>query len=152
MNRLERGCSILLPVMIASLILLLLSALADIASAQIPARVETPYTLMDAESRTFIEGGVEYPLRGNGPLVGYAYLFYTRPHFLDDDLYLRVVVPPGYFISELVKDHCRSQNSTVGIGVSGGFFAESQTEFLDGHYERDQSFNGDSAGGTLAYY
>jgi hypothetical protein len=53
--------------MIASLILLLLSAAVDVASAQLPARVETPYTLMDAESRIFLEGGVEYPLRGNGP-------------------------------------------------------------------------------------
>jgi hypothetical protein len=143
---------ILRPVVIAPLILLLLSAPADIATAQIPARVETPYTLIDAESRTFFEGGVEYPLRGNGPLTGYGYLFYTRPYFLDKDLYLRLVIPPGYLISELVKDHWPSQNSAVGIGISGGVWAESQSEFLDGHYEKDQSFNGDSAGGTLAYY
>jgi hypothetical protein len=152
MNWREEGYLILRPIMIAPLILLLICAPAHIASAQLPARVETPYTLIDAESRTFIEGGVETPLKGNGPLTGYGYLFYTRPHFLDQDLYLRVVVPPGYFISELIKDHWPSQNSAVGIGLSGGFFAESQTEFLDGHYEKDQSFNGDSAGGTLAYY
>jgi len=59
-----------------ALLILLLSALVDIASAQVPARVETPYTLMDAESRTNIEGGVEIPLRGNGPLTGYALLVY----------------------------------------------------------------------------
>jgi hypothetical protein len=70
----------------------------------IPARVETPYTLMDYETRTYIEGGGEIPLRGNGPLTGYAYIFLTRPHFLDKDLYLRVVIPPGYFISELIRD------------------------------------------------
>ena len=34
-----------------------------------------------------------------------------RPHFLGEDLYLRLVVPPGYFISELVLDHWPSQNS-----------------------------------------
>jgi hypothetical protein len=51
---------------------LLLSIFVNIASAQIPARVETPYTLMDAERRTNIEGGVEIPLRGNGLLTGYA--------------------------------------------------------------------------------
>jgi hypothetical protein len=152
MNWREEGYLSLRPVVIAPLVLLLLSAPADIASAQIPARVETPYSLIDAESRTFIEGGIETPLKGNGPLTGYGYLFYTRPHFLDEDLYLRLVIPPGYLISELVKDHWPSQNSAVGIGVSGGFFAESQTEFQDGHYEKDQSFNGDSAGGTLAYY
>ncbi|HEY8202003.1 MAG TPA: hypothetical protein VII47_11690, partial [Actinomycetota bacterium] len=73
---------------IAPLILLLLSVPVGIASAQFPARVGTPYTLMDAESRTYLEGGAETPLRGNGPLTGYAYLFLTRPHFLDQDLYL----------------------------------------------------------------
>jgi hypothetical protein len=139
-------------VAVAPLILLLLSTLVDIASAQVPARVETPYTLMDAESRTNIEGGVEVPLRGNGPVTGYAYLFTTRAHVLDEDLYLRLVIPPGYLISELILDHWPSQNSALGVGVSGGFFAESQTEFQNGRYESAESFTGDAAGGTLAYY
>ena len=140
------------PVAVAPLILLLLSAPVDIASAQVPARVETPYTLIDAESRTYIEGGVETPLRGNGPLTGYGYLFFTRPHFLAEDLYLRLVIPPGYFISELFRDHWPSQNSAVGVGVSGGLWAESQVEFRDGRFEKEESFSGHSAGGTLAYY
>jgi hypothetical protein len=132
--------------------LLILPLSVDIGSAQVPARVETPYTLMDAETRTYIQAGVETPLRGNGPLTGYGYFFATRPHFLHEDLYLRVVIPPGYFISELIRDHWPSQNSAVGVGISGGFFAESQTEFQNGRYEKDASFNGNSAGGTLAYY
>jgi hypothetical protein len=140
------------PVAVAPLILLLLSAPVDIASAQVPARVETPYTLIDAESRASIEGGVETPLRGNGPLTGYGYFFFTRPHFLDEDLYLRLVVPPGYLISELIRDHWPSQNSAVGVGVSGGLWAESQVEFRDGRFEKEESFSGHSAGGTLAYY
>jgi len=140
------------PVALASLMLLVASAPVGMASAQLPAPVQTPYTLMDAETRTYIEGGVETPLKGNGPLTGYAYLFTTRAHFLDEDLYLRLVVPPGYFISELILDHWPSQNSALGVGVSGGLFAESQTEFRDGRYESAESFTGDSAGGTLAYY
>ena len=140
------------PVAVALLMLLVVSAPVAIASAQVPARVAPPYTLMDDETRTYIEGGVEVPLKGNGPTTGYGYLFYTRPHFLAEDLYLRLVVPPGYFISELIFDHFPSQNSALGVGVSGGFFAESQTEFRDGRYESAESFTGDSAGGTLAYY
>jgi hypothetical protein len=120
------------PVAVAPLMLLLVSLPVGIASAQVPAPVATPYTLMDAETRTYIQGGVETPLKGNGPVTGYAYLFATRAHFLDEDLYLRLVVPPGYLISELILDHWPSQNSALGIGVSGGFFAESQTEFRDG--------------------
>jgi len=140
------------PVAVAPLILLLLSAPVDIAFAQVPARVETPYTLIDAESRTYFEAGVETPLRGNGPLTGYGYIFFTRPHFLAEDLYLRLVIPPGYFISELILDHWPSQDSAVGVGASGGLWAESHVEFRDGRFEKDESFSGHSAGGTLAYY
>ncbi len=139
-------------VTLAACILLPLSAAVDIAFAQVPARVETPYTLMDAESRTYIQGGVETPLRGNGPLTGYGYLFFTRPHFLDEDLYLRLVIPPGYFISELVRDHWPSQHSALGFGISGGLWADSQVEFRDGRFEKTESFSGHSVGATLAYY
>lgn len=83
-----RGWLILRPVLVVLLILLLLSASTGTVSAQLPAKVETPYTLMDPERRTFLEGGIETPLKGNGPLTGYGYLFFTRPHFLDEDLYL----------------------------------------------------------------
>jgi len=143
--------------LLRSLILFPLTALAlgarvDTTSAQVPARVETPYTLMDAESRRIFEVGAETPLRGNGPLTGYGYFFYTRPHFLHEDLYLRLVIPPGYLISELILDHWPSQNSAVGVGVSGGLWAESQVEFRDGRFEKEESFSGHSAGGTLAYY
>jgi hypothetical protein len=139
-------------VVVGLLILLLLSGAVDIASAQIPARVGTPYTLMDDEKRTYIQAGAETPLRGNGPLTGYGYLFLTRPHFLHEDLYLRMVIPPGYFISELIRDKWPSEHSAIGIGISGGLWAESQVEFRDGRFKEEESFSGHSAGGTLAYY
>jgi hypothetical protein len=139
-------------VVAAALVLLLLSVPVAIASAQVPARVQTPYTLIDAESRTFLQGGIETPLRGNGPLTGYGYLFFTRPHFLAEDLYLRVVIPPGYFISEVARNHWPSENSAIGFGVSGGLWAESQVEFRDGRFQKEESFSGHSAGATLAYY
>lgn len=131
---------------------LLCSATGDIASAQVPAPVETPYTLIDAESRTYVEGGLSAPLRGNGPFTGYAYFLATRPHFLAEDLYLRIIIPPGYFISELVRDRWPSETSAIGLGISGGLWAESQVQFRDGRFERQESFSGHSAGGTLAYY
>jgi hypothetical protein len=148
----KAGRLMLRALIVLPIILLLPAARVDTVSAQVPARVETPYTLIDAESRTFIEGGVETPLRGNGPFTGYGYFFYTRPHFLDEDLYLRLVIPPGYLISELIRDHWPSQNSAVGVGVSGGLWAESQVEFRGGRFEKEESFSGYSAGGTLAYY
>lgn len=91
--------------------------------AQVPARVAPPYTLMDDESRLYFQFGAETPLEGNGPFTGYGYLFYTRPHFLVEDLYLRLVIPPGYLISELILDRWPSQHSALGVGVSGGLWA-----------------------------
>jgi hypothetical protein len=70
-------------------------------------------------------------LRGNGPLTGYGYFLYTRPHFLHKDVYLRLIIPPGYFISEVVRDHWPSHNSAIGFGISGGLWADSQVEFRD---------------------
>ena len=140
---------------VVPLTVLPLVACIDAVPAQtpaIPARVETPYTLMDDENRTYIEGGAEIPLRGNGPFTGYAYLFLTQPHFLDKDLYLRLVVPPGYFISELIRDKWPGEHSAIGIGISGGLWADSQVEFRDGRFKEEESFSGDSVGGTLAYY
>ena len=54
-------------VVAATVVVLLHSAPVDVASAQIPARVPPPYTLMDAESRVSLQVGIETPLRGNGP-------------------------------------------------------------------------------------
>lgn len=147
------GRLMLRALIVLPLTLLPLAAAVETVSAQVvPARVETPYTLIDAESRTYIEGGVATPLRGNGPLTGYAYFLITRPHFLHKDLYLRLVIPPGYFMSEVVRDHWPSQNSAIGVGVSGGLWADSHAEFRDGRFEKEESFSGHSVGGTLAYY
>ena len=136
----------------ASLVVLALFASVPIARAQVPARVQTPYTLIDAEHRAYIQSGVENPLRGNGPFTGYGYFFLTRPHFLYEDLYLRLVIPPGYFISEVALDHWPSQNSAIGVGLSGGVWADGQVEFRNGRYEEEESFSGHSVGTTLAYY
>jgi hypothetical protein len=112
------------------LTLLALAARVDTGSAQVPARVAAPYTLMDDGDRLNLEFGAETPLRGNGPFTGYGYFFYTR----------------------LIRDHWPSRNSAVGVGVSGGLWAESQVEFRDGRFEKEESFSGHSAGGTFAYY
>ena len=84
--------------MVVPLTLLPLVACIDTVPVQtpaIPARVEPPYTLMDDEKRTYIQGGGEIPSRGDGPWTGYAYILLTQPHFFDKNLYLRLVIPPG---------------------------------------------------------
>jgi hypothetical protein len=152
----ERGCLVPRPALVA-VVGLLLSAPLHVASAQVPAPVvpvplETPYTLMDDESRLHFEVGAETPLRGNGPLTGYIYGFLTRPHFLHQDLYLRMVVAPVYASAELIHDRWPTEESAIGLGVGGGLFASSQAEFRDGRFKNKESFAGDLVEGTLAYY
>jgi hypothetical protein len=143
------GVSLILPV-------LALAGHVDTASAQlpapVPAKVETPYTLMDDESRTRIEVGAEGPLRGNGPLTGYVYGFFTQPHLFDKDLYLRAVVAPTYASGELIRDHWPATDSALGLGLGGGLFAASQAEFQSGRFVPNQSFSGDLVEGTFSYY
>jgi hypothetical protein len=44
-----------------------LAEMVGIASAQFPARVGTPYSLMDAESRTYLEGAPRLPCGATAP-------------------------------------------------------------------------------------
>ena len=57
----------------ARLVLLLLSAPVDIASAQVPARVQTPYTPIDAEGRAESDHAVK-----RATLVGVALIILRR--------------------------------------------------------------------------
>jgi hypothetical protein len=65
-NGREAGRVRFLPVLILPLILVFTGDI-DGVSAQAIAPIQTPYTLIDAESRTRFEVGAEGPLRGNGP-------------------------------------------------------------------------------------
>ena len=124
----------------------------DAASAQVGARIGTPFTLIDAESRTYFEVGAEAPTRGNGPLTGYPYVLLTRPHFLDQDLYLRMAIAPVYVTAELIRDRWPLSAGAIGVGLGGGLYADSHAEFRSGRFENEESFSGHSAAATLAYY
>jgi hypothetical protein len=158
-NGRETGRVRILPVLLLPL-LLVLTGDVDGVSAQdatpvitpVVTPIETPYTVIDDESRTWVQGGAEAPLRGNGPLTGYAYLFLTRPHFLEEHLYLRALIAPVYATGEVVRDHWPTTHSALGFGLGGGLFAASHTEFRDGSLDKEHSFSGNVAEATLAYY
>jgi hypothetical protein len=138
-------------------LLLVLTGDVDGVSAQnvatpVVTPIETPYTVIDDVSRTRFEAGVETPLRGNGPLTGYAYLFLTRPHFLDENLYLRALIAPVYATGEVIRNHWPTTHSALGFGLGGGLFAAGYTEFQNGSLDKAQSFSGNTAEATLAYY
>ena len=132
--------------------LLLIAGSMTGVSAQVVAPIETPYTLIDAKTRTRLQLGAEGPLRGNGPFTGYAYLFLTRPQFLHEDLTLRAAIAPVYATAELIRNHWPTTNSALGFGLGGGLYAASHVELRDGRFREAESFSGNTAEATLAYY
>ena len=150
-NGREAGRVRFLPVLLLPLILVLIGDVHAV-SAQVTAPIGTPYTLIDAESRTWFEVGAEGPLRGNRPLTGYAYVFLTRPHFLEEHVYLRAFIAPVYATGEVIRDHWPTTHSALSLGLGGGLFAASHVEFRDGRFDKEASFTGNTAEATLAYY
>ncbi len=118
---------------------------------------------IDPQPRANIDLGFEGPLRGNGPvggngpsggygpLSGYVFFLWNRPHFREEDLYLRVVVSP-YILSELIRDNFPAEKHAVGISIGGGFFYNNFEQIRNGEYERSESFWGHGAGASVSYY
>lgn len=96
--------------------------------------------------------GIEGPLRGSGPVFGYGFFLWNRPHFIEQDWYLRVIVAPVYLTSELIRDRWPADGHAVGLGLGGGFFAYNFDEFRVGSQKERESFWGHGGEGTLSYY
>ncbi len=106
----------------------------------------------DPQRRANLEIGAEGPLRGDGPLAGYAFFLLNRPHFIDDDFYLRVIFAPTYFMADLVRDRWPADGHALGIGLAGGFFPYNFEEFRSGQHRERESFWGHGGETTLSYY
>ncbi|HEV8676030.1 MAG TPA: hypothetical protein VGX21_18495 [Methylomirabilota bacterium] len=121
-------------------------------AAAILAWAGTAAAQVDPEPRANLELGVEGPLRGDGPISGYGFFLWNRPHFLDDDWYLRVILAPTYLTSELVFDNMPAPGHAIGVGVAGGLFPYNFDEFRNGSHIEHESFWGHGAESTLTYY
>ncbi len=121
-------------------VFLFLSILPRTAAAQI-----------DPEPRANLELGFEGPLRGNGPVSGYGFFLWNRPHFLDKDLYLRAVVSPYIFL-EAIRDNWPGKGQAVGVNIGGGFFVNDFDQIQNGVYSRSESFRGDGTAASVSYY
>lgn len=119
---------------------LLFSALAGTAAAQI-----------DPEPRANLELGFEGPLRGNGPVSGYGFFLWNRPHFHDEDLYLRAVVSPYIFL-EAIRDNWPGEGQAVGVNIGGGFFVNDFDQIQNGVFKRSESFQGNGTEASVSYY
>jgi hypothetical protein len=106
----------------------------------------------DPEERRYLEVGTEIPMKGNAPVNGYAFYLWNRPHYPNEDQYLRVVVAPTYLLSELVQDHWPFGRHAVSIGLNGGGIRYGHDEFRNGSYKEEESFWGHGAELPLSYY
>jgi len=106
---------------------------------------QTSWAQLDPEKRRLLQFGYNQPLEGRGPIAGYAFFYLNEPSFVQTNLILRVVLAPVYLDSELGIRQALGLNTDVGIGVSGGGFADSYSEVRKGFLERGESFTGHGA-------
>jgi hypothetical protein len=107
---------------------------------------------IDPIRRDLIEIGYGQPLIGHAPLAAYGYYFLNRPQFLETNLTLRLAIAPVYLDGELGLRNALGPNTDIGIGLTGGAFANSYDEIRQGKWFHEESFTGYGAGTALSVY
>jgi hypothetical protein len=107
---------------------------------------------IDPSKRELIQLGYNLPLQGSGPLSAYAFYYLNVPHFVQTNLTLRLAIAPVYLDSELGIGRAFGPNTDVGLGISGGGFADNYYELRQGQYIRAESFTGNGGGGSASIY
>lgn len=98
---------------------------------------------IDPVHRELIQLGYNQALEGRGPLAAYGFYYLNRPDFLQhSNLTLRLAVAPVYLDSEIGIANVLGPSTSIGLGLSGGGFADSYSEVHRGKYERRESFLG----------
>jgi hypothetical protein len=105
------------------------------------------FAQIDPDKRELIQFGASQSFEGASPIQAYAFYYYNKPGFLDHtNLTLRLAVAPTYVDSEVGFSHLLGPNTDLGIGLSGGAFADNYYEIRQGKFYQGQSFDG--FGGT----
>jgi hypothetical protein len=121
---------------------LALLALVPPASAQV-----------DPEKRRLIQMGIDQSLSGPSPEGAYLFYYINQPHFVRDDLTLRLAVAPVYIDSELAMSSSPAHGGNIlAVGLAGGGFADDYAEVRGGQYFRGESFDGNSATISASLY
>lgn len=108
----------------------------------------TGHAQIDPVKRDLIQLGFNQPTRGKAPISGYAFYLLNRPDFPRTNLTLRLALAPTFLDSELGFREALGPNTDVGLGVAGGGFAHTYSEFRRGTYLQAESFTGH--GGELS--
>lgn len=107
---------------------------------------------VDPITRNQIQLGYDQPVTGKGPQAAYLYYYRNEPQFVRSNLTLRLAVAPAYMDAEIGVKHVLSPSTDLGIGIAGGAFGDYYYEVRQGHYFREESFNGHGGGSSLSLY
>jgi hypothetical protein len=107
---------------------------------------------LDPEKRRLLEFGYNQPIEGRGPIGGYAYYYLNDPGFLRTNLTLRLAIAPIYLDSELGIRDALGAHTDLGVGLSGGGFADSFFELQRGTLLREESFTGHGGEADISLY
>lgn len=107
---------------------------------------------IDPAKRELIQLGYNLPVSGSGPINAYAFYYLNVPQFVRTNLTLRLAVAPVYLDSELGFTGLLGEHTDLGLGVSGGGFADTYSEVRGGKYIRAESFTGHGGGGSASIY
>jgi hypothetical protein len=107
---------------------------------------------IDPTKRELVQLGYNYSLQGHGPLSAYAFYYANLPNFYRTNLTLRLAVAPVYLDSEVGFAHLLGENTDLGLGISGGGFADTYAEIRGGKFLREESFTGHGGGVSASVY
>jgi hypothetical protein len=107
---------------------------------------------IDPQPRSLLQLGYDLALSDQGPKSLYAYYYYNDPELISTNLALRLAVAPIYLDGEIGFRQVLSPHTHAGIGVFGGGFGENYYEVREGHYYKEESYNGHGGGTSLNLY
>lgn len=107
---------------------------------------------IDPETRRLVQFGYDQPFSGPSPLGAYAFYYINQPHFMRQDLTLRLALAPVYLDSELGVSGKPEDGNGVAFGLAGGGFADGYGEIRQGHYFKEESYTGHSGTVRFSYF
>jgi len=120
--------------------------------ACILATSSTGYAQLDPEPRNLLQLGINQSLHNDGPTAAYAFYYWNMPDVPTTNTTLRLAIAPVYADAELGFKGLLGENTDLGVGVFGGGFYNSYYEVRQGHYYKDESFDGNGGGAALSLY
>ena len=107
---------------------------------------------IDPDKRSLLQFGYNQAIEGHWPMAGYLFYLLNQPDFVRPDLTLRLALAPTYLDSELGFKHALGPHTDLGLGLSGGGFADSYNEIRRGKYIIDESFTGHGGTASVSLY